>query len=165
MLLDHNLHSISCSRSITGCVQSSVSRSDSNQTQSSDVAQLDTTHRTRLNAIMTKTTAKMPDDHPINVTYTSTPTSLRHLPYILSSLNSQLPLRNFHWKSATKPSVRTVQQCDVRLHKLVDVQTREQGFKLPRNVETGSLVEGSLVHMCFVECEASRAYDSGVLGR
>ena len=97
----------------------------------------------------------MSDDHPINVTYTSAPTSLRQLPYILSSLNAQLPLRNFHWKSATKPSVRTVQQCDVRLHKLVDVQTKQQGWKLPRDVETGSLVEGSLVHICFVECEVS----------
>lgn len=94
-------------------------------------------------------------DHPVNVTYTSTPTSLRQLPYILSSLNSQLPLRNFHWKSATKPSVRTIQECDVKLHKLVDFQTRTREWSLPKDVGAGSLIEGCLVHVCFVECEVS----------
>jgi hypothetical protein len=94
-------------------------------------------------------------DQPVNVTYTSTPTSLRHLPYILSSLNSQLPLRNFHWKSATKPSVRTVQECDVKFHKLVDFQTKTREWNLPKDVEAGSLIEGGLVHICFVECEVS----------
>jgi hypothetical protein len=99
--------------------------------------------------------SSMPDEIPINATYASSPTSLKHLPYILSSLNSQFPLRNLHWKSATRPSVKTIQECDVKLHKLSEAQTKSEQWKLPAAVQAGSLVRGCLVHICFVECEVS----------
>ncbi|KAJ9099988.1 hypothetical protein QFC19_005805 [Naganishia cerealis] len=98
---------------------------------------------------------------PISVTYSTTPTLLRHLPFILNSLNTQFPLRNLHWKTSSRPSIRTIQECDVRFIGLMDAQSKGDVSKwsAPSEVEYGSLLSQSpLIHIAFVECEVSQDY-------
>ena len=95
---------------------------------------------------------------PISVTYSTTPTLLRHLPFILNSLNTQLPLRNLHWKTLSRPTIRTIQECDLRFIGLIDAQSKGDvsNWVAPSEVEYGSLLSQSpLIHIAFVECEVS----------
>lgn len=96
----------------------------------------------------------------IQVTYSSTPNLQRHLPWILNSLNVQLPLRNLHWKTPSRPTIRTIQECDLRFVNLIEAQSRGdvRDWTAPDEVEYGNLLsECPLVHVCFIECEVCSA--------
>lgn len=96
---------------------------------------------------------------PISVTYSATPTLLRHLPFILNSLNTQLPLRNLHWKTSSRPTIRTIQECDLRFIGLIDAQSKGDvsNWIAPSEVEYGSLfTQSPMIHVAFVECEVGR---------
>ncbi|KAK4686207.1 trafficking protein particle complex subunit 10, partial [Tremellales sp. Uapishka_1] len=55
------------------------------------------------------------------VTYTFYPSGSHDLHHAVSGINAQLPLRNLHWKSQTRTSLRTIQELEVRLLELGDV--------------------------------------------
>ncbi|KAJ9123251.1 hypothetical protein QFC22_001447 [Naganishia vaughanmartiniae] len=106
-----------------------------------------------------------PSRPPISVTYSTTPTLLRHLPFILNSLNTQLPLRNLHWKTLSRPTIRTIQECNVRFTGLIDAQSKgdDLNWIAPSQVEYGSLLsQGPLIHIAFVECEDSETYKTSI---
>lgn len=103
---------------------------------------------------------------PIPVTYSSPPNLQRHLPWILNSLNVQLPLRNLHWKTPSRPVIRTIQECDLRFVNLIEAQSRGdvKDWIAPDEVEYGNLLsQCPLIHVCFIECEVSPAGMSSVL--
>lgn len=84
----------------------------------------------------------------VRVAYTLYPAGSADLQAALEGVNAQFPLRNLHWKSSTRPTLRTMQEVDVRLVDLKDV---------PPGKETvaGSVLESPLVHVCFVCCDVS----------
>lgn len=99
-----------------------------------------------------------PPRQPVLVTYSSTPQLQRHVPIILNSLNTQLPLRNLHWKTTTRPTIRTIQECDLRFINLIDAQSRGDvvNWIAPEEVEFGNLFsQCPLIHICLIECEVS----------
>ncbi|KAJ9107506.1 hypothetical protein QFC21_000962 [Naganishia friedmannii] len=101
----------------------------------------------------------------ISVTYSTTPALSRFLPFILNSLNTQLPLRNLHWKTLSRPTIRTVQECDVRFIGLIDAQSKgyASDWIAPSEIEYGSLLSQSpLIHIAFVECEDSETYKTSI---
>ena len=103
-----------------------------------------------------------PPRQPVLVTYSSTPQLQRHVPFILNSLNTQLPLRNLHWKTTTRPTIRTIQECDLRFVNLIDAQSRgDVNWIAPEEVEFGNLFsQCPLIHICLIECEVSGIYGS-----
>lgn len=97
-----------------------------------------------------------PPRQPVQVTYSATPQLQRHVPFILNSLNTQLPLRNLHWKTTTRPTIRTIQECDLRFVNLIDAQSRGDpaNWIAPEDVEYGNLFsQCPLIHVCLIECE------------
>lgn len=84
----------------------------------------------------------------VRVAYTLYPAGSGDLQAALEGVNAQFPLRNLHWKSSSRPTLRTMQEVDVRLVDLKDV---------PPGKETvaGSVLEAPLVHVCFVCCDVS----------
>ncbi|KAF8275107.1 trafficking protein particle complex subunit 10 [Lactarius quietus] len=71
---------------------------------------------------------------------------------ICSALLEQLPLRNIHWKSQTRPSIRTIQELEVQLVPL-DTVRDEHTSQVPY-----SLLERPLVNIYIVACEDSDTY-------
>ena len=86
----------------------------------------------------------------ILVTYTlhpsSTPGSIHPIQAALKGIQSQLPLRNLHWKSSTRTSLRTIQEVDVSLVELGEVGSISKEIG-------GSVLEWPLVNLCLVVCE------------
>jgi hypothetical protein len=83
----------------------------------------------------------------VRVTYTLHPTHASYLPQALDGIRAQLPLRNLHWKSSSRTSLRTIQELQVELLELGEVPpAREVG---------GSVLEAPLVNMVLVACEVS----------
>ena len=66
---------------------------------------------------------------------------------VQSALRSQLPLRNIHWKSASRPSIRTIQELDVALVPLDSIRG-ENTSQIPV-----TLLEKPLLNIYFVTCE------------
>lgn len=64
-----------------------------------------------------------------------------------SALRSQLPLRNIHWKSASRPSIRTIQELDVDLVPLETIRG-ENTSQIPV-----TLLEKPLLNIYIVTCE------------
>jgi len=66
---------------------------------------------------------------------------------VQSALRSQLPLRNIHWKSASRPSIRTIQELDIDLVPL-DTTRGENTSQIPV-----TLLEKPLLNIYIVTCE------------
>lgn len=66
---------------------------------------------------------------------------------VQSALRSQLPLRNIHWKSAARPSIRTIQELDTDLVPL-DTIRGESASQIPV-----TLLEKPLLNIYIVTCE------------
>lgn len=104
------------------------------------------------------TMSTSPARQPISVTYSSTPNLQSYLTFILKSLHAQFPLRNLHWKTPSRPAIRTIQECNLRLVSLIEAQSRGdvREWIAPDEVEYGNLLsQCPLIHLCFIECEVS----------
>ncbi|WVQ93773.1 hypothetical protein IAU59_000851 [Kwoniella sp. CBS 9459] len=101
---------------------------------------------------------------PVTITYTLHPTSSssssgpssnttqqRALQNAIAGIRAHLPLRNLHWKSSTRTSLRTIQEVDVRLVELGEVNS-------VRDSVGSSVLEAPLVNLCLVVCEDAEVY-------
>lgn len=70
-----------------------------------------------------------------------------HWTQIRSALQTQLPLRNLHWKSATRSSIRTIQELDINLVAL-DAVRDEVTSQIPL-----TLLERPFLNIYVVACE------------
>lgn len=77
--------------------------------------------------------------------------------HTFTSLKERLPLRNLHWRSVSRPSVRSVQELDVELVSLESVRD-EPSSQIPT-----TLLERPLLNIYFVTCEVSQSAGHGQL--
>lgn len=68
---------------------------------------------------------------------------------VIAALRSQLPLRNIHWRAASRPSIRTIQELEVTLVAL-DSLRDELTSQVPL-----TLLEKPLLNLYVVTCEVS----------
>lgn len=68
---------------------------------------------------------------------------------VIAALRSQLPLRTIHWKSTSRPSIRTIQELEVTLVPL-DSLRDELASQVPL-----TLLEKPLLNLYVVVCEVS----------
>jgi len=68
-----------------------------------------------------------------------------------SAIVAQLPLRNLHWKSASRPSIRTVQELNINLVPF-DSVPGEHTSQIP-----GSWLERPLLNFYVLTCDVSSA--------
>lgn len=85
------------------------------------------------------------------VSYSAAPSvfSSGHWDQIHRALASQLPLRNIHWKSASRTSLRTIQELDVALVHL-DTLRDDHTSQIP-----ATLLEKPFLNIYIVTCEVS----------
>ncbi|KAG9041581.1 hypothetical protein FS837_012056 [Tulasnella sp. UAMH 9824] len=76
--------------------------------------------------------------------------------HTFASLKERLPLRNLHWRSVSRPSVRSVQELDVELVSLESVRD-EPSSQIPT-----TLLERPLLNIYFVTCEDADTYKTSV---
>ncbi|KAH8106751.1 trafficking protein particle complex subunit 10 [Cristinia sonorae] len=92
------------------------------------------------------------------ITYTAPHTFLatEHWKQVYAALLSQLPLRNLHWKSASRPNIRTIQELDVNL---VPAEGRrdEHTSQIPQTV-----LEKPLLNAYIVVCDDAETYKNTV---
>jgi len=69
---------------------------------------------------------------------------------IHTALLAQLPLRNIHWKSPSRPSIRTIQELDISLVPLESLRD-EHTSQIP-----ATLLEKPFLNMYIVTCEVAR---------
>lgn len=69
--------------------------------------------------------------------------------HVRNALKANFPLRNLHWKPASRPSIRTVQELDVDLVSL-DSFKEEQSSQIP-----STLLDKPLLNIYFLSCDAS----------
>ncbi|KAI8998488.1 trafficking protein particle complex subunit 10 [Trametes punicea] len=79
--------------------------------------------------------------------------STDHWKQIYASLVSQLPLRNLHWKSPSRPTIRTIQELDVKLTPLETLRDDQTASQVPQSV-----LEKPLLNIYVFICEDSEAY-------
>ncbi|KAH7090076.1 trafficking protein particle complex subunit 10 [Auriculariales sp. MPI-PUGE-AT-0066] len=72
------------------------------------------------------------------------------------AINAHLPLRTIHWKTASRPSIRTIQELQVQLVAF-DTLRDEHTSQIPT-----SLLERPLVNVYVVTCEDADAYKNTV---
>ncbi|KAG7452626.1 uncharacterized protein BT62DRAFT_939661 [Guyanagaster necrorhizus] len=86
---------------------------------------------------------------PVLVSYSGSPFFLSSPSWtqIQHGFNSQLPLRNIHWKSASRTSLRTIQELNVTLVNLDSIRD-EHTSQVPVN-----LLEKPLLNIYIVNCE------------
>lgn len=89
----------------------------------------------------------------VTITYTAPSSFLStdHWKQVHAALQSQLPLRNLHWKSASRPTLRTIQQLGVNLV-AVDALRDEHTSQVPQTI-----LEKPLLNAYIVVCEVSYA--------
>ncbi|KAH7915010.1 trafficking protein particle complex subunit 10 [Hygrophoropsis aurantiaca] len=75
---------------------------------------------------------------------------------VLAALRSQLPLRNIHWKSTSRPNIRTIQELDIALVAL-DSFRDEHTSQIPV-----TLLEKPLLNLYIVTCEDNDTYRTTV---
>ncbi|KAK7693660.1 hypothetical protein QCA50_003229 [Cerrena zonata] len=94
----------------------------------------------------------------VTVTYTAPATFLAtdHWKQAHAALLSQLPLRNLHWKSATRPNIRTIQELDVNLV-AADARTTDPTSQIPQTV-----LEKPLLSVYIVVCDDTDTYRTTV---
>ncbi|PWN30533.1 hypothetical protein BDZ90DRAFT_229547 [Jaminaea rosea] len=102
----------------------------------------------------------------VQVTYTST-SSFLDTPlcsHILSSITSQLPLRNVHHRPSapTNAAVKTIQTLPVRLVPLADEQLKAKHKPETRHLVQANLLERPFVHVFLVATADSDAYRSHI---
>lgn len=68
-------------------------------------------------------------------------------PQIWSGLSAQFPLRNLHWKPASRTSIRTIQSLDINLLALESVKD-ESASQIPT-----SLLDRPLINVYVLICE------------
>ena len=93
--------------------------------------------------------------HNAKVTLSAPPhlTMAEQWSQIWSGISAQLPLRNLHWKPASRTSIRTIQSLNVDLHALETLK-EEVTSQVP-----ASLLEKPLLNVYILACEVS----SGVI--
>ncbi|KAI0709428.1 trafficking protein particle complex subunit 10 [Earliella scabrosa] len=79
--------------------------------------------------------------------------STDHWNQIYTSLQSQLPLRNLHWKSTSRNALRTIQELDIKLVALETLREDHTASQVPQSV-----LEKPLLHLYIFICEDSEAY-------
>ncbi|CAL1704950.1 unnamed protein product [Somion occarium] len=94
----------------------------------------------------------------VTITYSAPPAFLAtdHWKQVYAALLSQLPLRNLHWKSATRPNIRTIQELDVNLVSAEAKQT-EHTSQIPQTV-----LEKPLLSAYIVVCDDTETYRNTV---
>ena len=90
-----------------------------------------------------------PANQPVVISYAAPPTFLANPNWnkVRSNILSLLPLRNLHWKPASRPSIRTIQELNasfVPFESLSDDPTSQ----IP-----GTLLEKPLLHLFILHCE------------
>ncbi|KIJ16879.1 hypothetical protein PAXINDRAFT_162498 [Paxillus involutus ATCC 200175] len=75
---------------------------------------------------------------------------------VIAALRSQLPLRSIHWKSASRPSIRTIQELEVTLVAL-DSLRDEHTSQVPV-----TLIDKPLLNLYVVACEDNETYKATV---
>lgn len=92
------------------------------------------------------------------VTYAASPTFLSSdlWKQFQAALLAQLPLQNIHWKSTSRPSIRTIQQLNVKLVPLDSIRD-EQTTQIPLTI-----LERPLLNLYIVVCEDHEAYKNSV---
>ncbi|WRT63733.1 uncharacterized protein IL334_000656 [Kwoniella shivajii] len=101
---------------------------------------------------------------PVTITYTlhpsptpSTSNSTQVLQSAISGIKSHLPLRNLHWKSSTRTSIRTIQEVDIELVELGEINSvRDNLGGIGGN--GSSVLDTPLVNLCLVVCEDAEVY-------
>jgi len=85
----------------------------------------------------------------VTVTYSAPPTlqSTEFWEQIRVAINAQLPLRNLHWKSPSRPSIRTVQELQI------DLVPYEAGREEHTSQVLGAVLEKPLLNLYIVTCE------------
>ncbi|KAI0780765.1 trafficking protein particle complex subunit 10 [Trametes elegans] len=79
--------------------------------------------------------------------------STDHWKQIHASLVSQLPLRNLHWKSSSRPTIRTILELDVNLVPLETLREDQTTSQIPQ-----SILEKPLLNIYVFICEDNEAY-------
>ncbi|KAI0665103.1 trafficking protein particle complex subunit 10 [Cubamyces menziesii] len=79
--------------------------------------------------------------------------STDHWKQIHASLVSQLPLRNLHWKSSSRPTIRTIQELDIRFVPLETLREDQTASQIPQSV-----LEKPLLNIYVFICEDSESY-------
>lgn len=93
----------------------------------------------------------MSSQHCVLVTFAAPPSfqSSDSCKQVIAALRSQLPLRNIHWRSASRPSIHTIQELEVSLVAL-DSLRDELTSQVPL-----TLLEKPLLNLYVVACEVS----------
>ncbi|GJE95190.1 trafficking protein particle complex subunit 10 [Phanerochaete sordida] len=94
----------------------------------------------------------------VTITYTAPPSFLStdHWKQVNAALQAQLPLRNLHWKSAARPTIRTIQELHVNLV-AVDALRDEHTSQVPQTI-----LEKPLLNVYIVVCEDTELYKNSV---
>ncbi|KIP08175.1 hypothetical protein PHLGIDRAFT_88626 [Phlebiopsis gigantea 11061_1 CR5-6] len=94
----------------------------------------------------------------VTITYTAPSSFLGtdHWKQVHAALQSQLPLRNFHWKSVSRPTIRTIQELAVNLV-AVDAIRDEHTSQIPQTI-----LEKPLLNAYIVVCEDTETYKNTV---
>lgn len=87
----------------------------------------------------------------VTITYNAPPTFLasEHWKQVYAALLSQLPLRNLHWKSASRPAIQTIQELEVNFVS-AEAKRDEHTSQIPQTV-----LEKPLLNLYFVVCDVS----------
>lgn len=80
------------------------------------------------------------------VTYTFYPSGNGDLRNAVAGIEAQFPLRNLHWKSASRTAIRTIQEVDIKLVELGEVSPTKETV-------SRSVLDTPLVNVCFVSCD------------
>nr|XP_019014675.1 uncharacterized protein I206_00759 [Kwoniella pini CBS 10737]OCF53456.1 hypothetical protein I206_00759 [Kwoniella pini CBS 10737] len=103
---------------------------------------------------------------PVTITYTlhpsyTSPSSSNQTNQILNlaiqGIKQHLPLRNLHWKSSTRTSLRTIQEIDIELIELGEISSTTNNNKFNLGNES-SILDNPLVNLCLVVCEDAEIY-------
>ena len=90
-----------------------------------------------------------PANQPVIISYAAPPTFLASPNWskVYSTILSLIPLRNLHWKPASRPSIRTIQELNVSLVPFENFPD-EVASQFP-----GTLLEKPLLHLFILHCE------------
>ncbi|KAI0797709.1 trafficking protein particle complex subunit 10 [Abortiporus biennis] len=94
----------------------------------------------------------------VTITYNAPPSfiSSEHWRQVYAAFLSQLPLRNLHWKPASRPTLRTIQELDINLV-YAETLRDEHTSQIPQTV-----LEKPLLSAYFVVCDDADTYKNTV---
>lgn len=98
-----------------------------------------------------------PAKQPVVISYAAPPTFLANPNWskVRSNILSLIPLRNLHWKPASRPSIRTIQELNVSL---VPFESLSDD---PTSQIPGTLLEKPLLHLFILHCEVGISFNNG----